>query len=154
MIVPRKKARYDVLSVTLSRRVGYSVGDHLKTEFSERVAETTSFAPQARIIGPIIRSVVVEVVLCFEGREEPRRGRGGFRRDGTWRNMTSGSKLAGLRPARLTRAKAEDLLADLEDRVAQFNLQYSNGAHTQRVVALVAVLTEHDPIQGIDMACS
>jgi hypothetical protein len=48
----------------------------------------------------------------------------------------------------------EDLLADLEDRAAQLNLQNSDGGHTQRVVALVAVLTEHHPIQDVDMACS
>jgi len=75
------------------------------------------------------------------------------RKADTWRNTTSGNKLAGVRPARLTLAKAEDLLTDLEDRAAQFNMKDSpEGMRLQAVVALGSILTEHDPIQDIDIA--
>ena len=70
----------------------------------------------------------------------------------TWRNTETGNKLAGVRPARLTRAKAEDLLTDLEDRAAQFNMKDSpEGVRLQTVVALGSILTEHDPIQDVDI---
>jgi hypothetical protein len=73
------------------------------------------------------------------------------RKPETWRNTDSGNKLAGVRPARLTRAKAEELLADLEDRAAQYNMDVSNGPRIQKVVAVGSILTEHDPIQDIDI---
>lgn len=69
-----------------------------------------------------------------------------------WRNASAGNKLAGVRAARLTRAKAQDLLGDLEDRAAQFKLQDHDGLRVERVVALGGVLTEHDRIQDIDPA--
>jgi hypothetical protein len=69
----------------------------------------------------------------------------------TWRNTEMGNKLAGTRPARLTRAKAEDLLTGLEDRAAQFNLRDSPGVRILRVVAVGSILTQHDPIQDIDI---
>ena len=70
----------------------------------------------------------------------------------TWRNASAGNKLASVRAARLTRAKAQDLLGDLEDRAAQFNLESHDGLRIVRVVALGSVLTEHDRIQDIDVA--
>jgi len=48
----------------------------------------------------------------------------------TWRNMASGNKLAGVRPARLARAKAEELLSDLEDRAAQFAMGRLTDPHS------------------------
>ena len=70
----------------------------------------------------------------------------------TWRNASAGNKLAGVRAARLTRAKAQDLLGDLEDRAAQFNREEHDGLRIQKVVALGSVLTEHDRIQDVDVA--
>jgi hypothetical protein len=74
------------------------------------------------------------------------------RKRDTWRNADAGNKLAGVRAARLTRAKAQDLLGDLADRAGQFNLEHHNGLRIQRVVALGSILTEHDRIQDIDVA--
>jgi len=68
----------------------------------------------------------------------------------TWRNTTSGNKLAGVRPARLTRAKAEELLSDLEDRAAQFSMGESP-IRVRQVVAFGSILTDHDPIQDVDV---
>jgi len=48
----------------------------------------------------------------------------------------------------LTRAKAEDLLTDLEDRAAQLAMKDSR---ILKVVAIGSVLTDHDPIQDIDI---
>jgi len=66
----------------------------------------------------------------------------------TWRNTDVGNQLAGIRSRRLTRAKAEDLLTDLEDRAAQLAMKDSR---ILKVVAVGSVLTEHDPIQDIDI---
>jgi hypothetical protein len=68
-----------------------------------------------------------------------------------WRNAETGNRLAGARPPRLTRAKAEALLTDLKDRAAQFNLKESSIVRVKRVIALGGILTEHDPIQDIDI---
>ena len=93
--------------------------------------------------GATAKRVADEMALA--GYVEPVRGK----RD-TWRNTAPGNKLAGVRPPRLTRAKAEDLLSDLEDRAAQFTMGDSP-ARIQQVVAFGGILTDHDPIQDIDV---
>jgi hypothetical protein len=91
------------------------------------------------------KQVAAEMALA--GYVEPVQGK-----KETWRNTPIGNKLAGTRPARLTRAKAEDLLTDLEDRAAQFNMKDSpEGIRLQSVVALGSILTEHDPTQDVDI---
>jgi hypothetical protein len=104
---------------------------------------TTEYAAQALGIG---RATAKEVTaeLALMGYAEP------VKRD-TWRNTSAGNKVAGVRPARLTRAKAEELLIDVGNRAADFNAQ---DGHTLRIVRIVAVggfLTKHDPIQDIDV---
>jgi len=94
--------------------------------------------------GETAKEVAAEMALAGYVEVVPRKPQ-------MWRNTASGNKLAGVRPARLTRSKAEELLADLEDRAAQLNLQDSNRARIQRVVAVGSILTEHDPIQDIDV---
>src|SRR6266481_4634000 len=42
------------------------------------------------------------------------------RKSGVWRNTKAGNLVAGVRPPRLTRAKAEELLTDLIDRAEAF----------------------------------
>ena len=69
----------------------------------------------------------------------------------TWRNAAAGNKLAGVRPPRLTRAKAEELLTDLEDRTTRFTMGDSRPVRIQQVVAFGSILTDHDPIQDIDI---
>lgn len=70
----------------------------------------------------------------------------------TWRNTDCGNKLAGVRPPRLKRAKSEEFLADLEDRAAEYAMKGSaEGVRLQSVVALGSLLTEHDPIQDVDI---
>jgi hypothetical protein len=73
------------------------------------------------------------------------------RKKETRHNTEAGNTLADTRPPRLTRVKAEGLLADLEDRAAEFNMRDSHGARIQQVVAFGSMLTEHDPIQEIDI---
>jgi hypothetical protein len=91
------------------------------------------------------KQVAAEMALA--GYVEPVRGK-----KGTWRNTATGNKLAGARPARLTRAKAEELLTDLEDRAAQLSMKDSpEGLRLQSVVALGSILTEHDPLQDVDI---
>jgi len=67
-----------------------------------------------------------------------------------WCNTESGNRLAGVRPPRLTRAKAEELLSVLEDRAAQFAMGDSP-IRIQQIVAFGSILTDHDPIQDIDV---
>jgi DNA-binding MarR family transcriptional regulator len=83
--------------------------------------------------------------MALAGYVEPIRGK-----KDAWRNTESGNKLAGVHAPRLTRAKAETLLTDLEDRAAQFAMEDST-IRLQQVVAFGAVLTDHDPIQDIDV---
>jgi DNA-binding MarR family transcriptional regulator len=84
--------------------------------------------------------------MSLAGYIEPVRGK-----KDTWRNTASGNKLAGVRPPRLTRAKAEELLTDLEDRAAQLAMGDSQPIRIQQVVAFGSILTDHDPIQDIDV---
>jgi hypothetical protein len=83
--------------------------------------------------------------MALAGYVEPIRGK-----KDTWRNTESGNKLAGVHAPRLTRAKAETLLTDLEDRAAQFAIGDSP-IRLQQVVAFGSILTHHDPIQDIDV---
>jgi DNA-binding MarR family transcriptional regulator len=91
------------------------------------------------------KQVAAEMALA--GYIEPVRGK-----KDSWRNTAAGNKLAGVRPPRLTRSKAEELLTDLEDRAAEFNMKDSaNGVHLMEVIALGSILTDHDPIQDVDV---
>ena len=86
-------------------------------------------------------------MIAFAGYAELVRGKAE-----TWRNTESGNKLAGVRPPRLKRSKAEEFLADLEDRTAEYAMKGSaEGVRLQSIVALGSILTEHDPIQDIDI---
>lgn len=84
--------------------------------------------------------------MALAGYVEPVRGK-----KETWRNTESGNKLAGVRPPRLTRAKAEELLTDLEGRAAQFAMEDSQEIRIQQVVAFGSSLTDRDPIQDVDV---
>ena len=84
--------------------------------------------------------------MALAGYVEPVRGK-----KDTWRNTQSGNKLASARPPRLTRTKAEALLAHLEDRAAKFAMEDSQPIRVQKVVTFGSVLTDHDPIQDIDV---
>src|SRR5690349_11424725 len=75
--------------------------------------------------------------MSLAGYVEPVRGK-----KDTWRNTASGNKLAGVRPPRLTRAKAEDLLSDLEDRAAQAATQEPSPIRIRQVVAFGSILTD------------
>jgi DNA-binding MarR family transcriptional regulator len=83
--------------------------------------------------------------MALAGYVEPIRGK-----KDTWRNTESGNKLAGVRPPRLSRAKAEELLTDLEDRAAQLAMGDSP-IHLQQVAVFGSILTDHNPIQDIDV---
>ena len=89
----------------------------------------------------------VATMMALTGYVEPVHGK-----KETWRNSDSGNKLAGVRPPRLKWAKAEEFLADLEDRAAEYAMKGSaEGVRLQSVVALGSILSEHDPIQDIDI---
>src|SRR5579871_6656751 len=56
------------------------------------------------------------------------------RKSGLWRNTASGNLISGVRPPRLSRAKAEEVLTDLADRAEAYNLK----AATVRIGKIVA----------------
>lgn len=45
----------------------------------------------------------------------------------------------------------EELLSDLEDRAAQLSLRDSQPIRIQQIVVFGSILTDHDPIQNIDV---
>jgi hypothetical protein len=61
------------------------------------------------------------------------------RKPGAWRNPKAGNLVAGVRPPRLTRAKAEELLTDLIDRAESYNLKADVPGRIVRIVALGAI---------------
>jgi hypothetical protein len=73
------------------------------------------------------------------------------RKSGAWRNTKAGNLVAGVRPARLTRAKVEELLTDLADRVEAYNLKVDAPVRIVKIVALGAINGKHEKIHDIDL---
>jgi hypothetical protein len=69
-----------------------------------------------------------------------------------WRNTASGNSVSGVRPPRLRRETAEDLLSDIGDRAAAFNLESERPVHVAKIVAFGAINQRHERIQDIDLA--
>src|ERR1700745_4127085 len=65
---------------------------------------------------PTAKQVATELALMGYAEPVPRK-------PDTWRNTEVGNKVAGVRPPRLTREKAEELLTDIGDRAAEINLK-------------------------------
>jgi hypothetical protein len=84
--------------------------------------------------------------LALVGYTEPVAGK-----PGTWRNTAAGNLVSGAKPARLTRAKAEELLTDVADRAEAFNLDDARPVRLSKIVAFGGVNTKHDRIQDIDL---
>jgi hypothetical protein len=73
------------------------------------------------------------------------------RKPGAWRNTEAGSLVAGVRPPRLTRAEAEELLTDLTDRADAYNLKADSPVRIMKIVAFGAINGKHEKIQDIDL---
>ena len=69
----------------------------------------------------------------------------------TWRNTKAGNSIAGVKPARLTRKTAEELLADVADRAAAMNLNKEAGVTVRKIVAFGGINTDHEKVQDIDL---
>jgi len=63
----------------------------------------------------------------------------------------SGQQGRGGAAARLTREKAEDLLADIGDRAAEINLKDEYPVRIIKIGAFGGIMTKHDRIQDIDL---
>jgi len=89
-----------------------------------------------------------EIASQFQlmGYSEPVR-----RKPGVWRNTKTGNLVAGVRPPRLTRAKAEELLTDLADRADAYNLKTDAPLRIVKIVAFGAINGKHEKIQDIDL---
>jgi hypothetical protein len=72
-------------------------------------------------------------------------------KSGFWRNTESGNLISGVRPPRLTRAKAEELLTDLSDRADAYNLKAGGPVRILKIVAFGAINGKHEKIQDIDL---
>ena len=68
-----------------------------------------------------------------------------------WRNTAAGNKVAGVRPPRLTRKTAEDLLADVVDRAVGVNLEDRYSVCISKIVAFGGITTTHERMQDIDL---
>jgi hypothetical protein len=90
------------------------------------------------------KQVAAELALMGYAEPVPRKPE-------TWRNTDVGDKVAGVRPPRLTREKAEELLADIGDRAAEINLKDQYPVRIIKIGAFGGVMTKHDRIQDIDL---
>jgi hypothetical protein len=70
---------------------------------------------------------------------------------GVWRNTKTGNLVAGVRPPRLTRAKAEELLTDLTDRAETYNLKADAPVRLVKIIAFGGINGKHEKIQDIDL---
>jgi len=68
-----------------------------------------------------------------------------------WRNTKAGRLVSGVRPPRLTRAKAEELLIDLTDRVEAYNLKADAPVRILKIVAFGGITGKNEKIQDIDL---
>src|ERR1043166_9364437 len=69
----------------------------------------------------------------------------------TWRNTAAGNKVPGVRPPRLTRKTAEDLLAEVVDRAIGGNLEDRYSVCIRKIVAFGGITTTHERMQDIDL---
>ncbi len=73
------------------------------------------------------------------------------RKRNTWRNTPTGNTVSGVRPARLTRKTAEEILTDLADRPEALNLDNQRPLRIEKLVAFGGINANHDRIQDIDL---
>jgi hypothetical protein len=73
------------------------------------------------------------------------------RKSGAWRNTETGNLVAGVRPPRLNKATADELLTDMADRVEAYNLKADAPVRIVKVVAFGAINGKHEKIQDIDL---
>jgi hypothetical protein len=73
------------------------------------------------------------------------------RKPGAWPNTKAGSLVAGVRPPRLTKSTAEELLTDLTDRADAYNLKADAPVRIVKIVAFGAITGKHEKIQDIDL---
>jgi len=59
--------------------------------------------------------------------------------------------VSGVRPPRLSRAKAEELLTDLADRAEAHNLKPSAPVRIVKILAFGAINGEHERVQDVDL---
>jgi len=90
------------------------------------------------------KQVAAELALMGYAEPVPRKRE-------TWRNTEVGNKVAGVRPPRLTREKAEELLADIGDRAAEINLKDEYPVRITKIGAFGGITTKHDRVQDIDL---
>jgi len=73
------------------------------------------------------------------------------RKPGFWRNTESGNRISGVRPPRLTRTKAEELLTDLSDRAEAYNLKSDAPVRLIKIIAFGAINGKQEKILDIDL---
>jgi len=66
-------------------------------------------------------------------------------------NTAAGNKVASVRPARLTRAEAEELVAGVANRTSEVIAKDEHPLRIVRIIAVGGILTKHDRIQDIDL---
>ena len=69
-----------------------------------------------------------------------------------WRNTAQGNKMAGAKRPRLKRGNADRLIKDLLSRARQLHHDDRYLFETSKTIVFGDYLTDHDPIQDIDVA--
>ena len=70
----------------------------------------------------------------------------------TWRNTEQGNKMSGAKRPRLKRASADQFLSELIDRSKQLHGDDRRLFRVMQVIVFGDYLTDHDPIQDVDVA--
>jgi hypothetical protein len=117
--------------------------------FLKQVALEREWTPRniASVLGigaATAKQVAAELALMGYAEPVPRKPE-------TLRNTEVGNKVVGVRSPKLTRAKAEELLADIGDRAAEINLKDVYPVRITKIGAFGGITTSHDRIQDIDL---
>ena len=68
-----------------------------------------------------------------------------------WRNTPAGNTVASVKPPRLKRETAQELLTDVVDRAEAFNLDETRSLSVDKIVAFGGVNSSHEKIQDLDI---
>ena len=117
---------------------------YLKQAALDKEWDTSAIRKTLRVDANTAKEIASELQLM--GYSEPVPRKSAF-----WRNTKSGNLISGVRPARLTRAKAEELLTDLADRAEAYNLKATAPIHIVKIVAFGAINGKHEKVQDVDL---
>jgi hypothetical protein len=96
------------------------------------------------IDGTLAKQITGELAMVGYAEPVPKK------RD-SWRNTATGNRVTHVKPPRLTRGKAEQLLKEVIERAKAFNLETNQPLRIAKIVAFGGINTQHERIQDIDL---